>query len=171
LKYRMGITLTLSAVAALALVGPGQAANDNLKNKYGNGTQTAEDCTLDGDELTYYGPAKMWPPNHKLQDILFVATSATGGPVEIAVTPQVTDVPGGDGGLRHDPDVVYDGASPTASGTGSAELPMKLRSERSGKGDGRTYTLDAVATYDLVRTCSMQVVVEVPHDMRGGADW
>jgi hypothetical protein len=42
--------------------------------------------THDGDELTYYGPAKMWPPN------------------------------------------------------------------------------------DLVRTCSMQVVVEVPYDMRGGAD-
>jgi hypothetical protein len=48
---------------------------------------------------------------------------------------------------------------------------MALRSERSGKGEGRTYTLDAVATYDVVRTCEMQVVVAVPHDMRGGANW
>jgi hypothetical protein len=171
LKYKVGITLAMAAVAGFALVGPGQAANDDLRNKYPNGNQTAEDCTLEGDTLTYYGPAKMWPPNHKLQDILFVATSSTGGPVDLAVTPSVTDVAGGDGGVQHDPDVVYDGASPAATGTGEAELPMALRSERSGKGEGRTYTLDAVATYDAVRTCEMQVVVAVPHDMRGGANW
>ncbi|HSE10420.1 MAG TPA: hypothetical protein VLB29_17295 [Nocardioidaceae bacterium] len=171
MKYKVGIALAVAAVAGFSVVGPGQAANDDLRNKYPNGTQSAEDCTLDGDTLTYYGPAKMWPPNHKLQDILFEATSSTGGPVDLAVTPQVTDVAGGDGGPRHDPDVVYSGDAPAASGTGSAELPMQLRSERSGKGDGRTYTLDAVATYDMVRTCSMQVVVAVPHDMRGGADW
>lgn len=171
MKYKVGITLAMAAVAGFALVGPGQAANDDLRNKYPDGQQSAEDCTLDGDELTYYGPTKMWPPNHKLQDILFVATNSTGGPVDIAVTPHVTDVAGGDGGVQHDPDVVYSGESPAAAGTGEVELPMALRSERSGKGEGRTYTLDAVATFDMVRSCSMQVVVAVPHDMRGGADW
>ena len=38
--------------------------------------------------------------------------------------------------------------------------------KRSGRGDGRTYTLTADAVFDQTRNCSMTVEVTVPHDMR-----
>jgi hypothetical protein len=50
-------------------------------------------------------------------------------------------------------------------------VPLEIRSERSGRGDGRTYTLTATAQFNVVQECTWSVDVVVPHDMRGGADW
>jgi hypothetical protein len=160
-------------VGAFVVVGPGVAGNDDFRNKYED-TTASESCDSTGgagvvtDTVEYSGPLKLWPPNHKLQDLTFVATNG-GGDVatQLVVTAQVLDSLGGDGGLQHDPDFI-DGAG---AGTDSATAVAQARSERSGKGEGRTYTVTARGLFDESRTCELTVVITVPHDMRGGADW
>ena len=96
--------------------------------------------------------------------------------------PSLTDTAGGDGGATHDPDwQLSDGSngdSFTSSGTGSTTSALQLRAERSGKGEGRTYTINWTATFDNgSKSCSSTdegqtpFTITVPHDMRGGADF
>jgi hypothetical protein len=157
-------------VGAFAFVGPGEA-DSSFKNKYDSATQTQE-CTdatgqPTGDTIEYFGPETMWPPNHKMQPVSFTATNGSAAPVSttLAVLADAADAVGGDGGPQHDPDENYP-AGPSDSGTDSATVPFEIRSERSGRGDGRTYTLQADAVFDGIRNCSMTVEVTVPHDMR-----
>ena len=175
MKYKVGITLAMAAVAGFALVGPG-VAGPEFKNKYDD-TTASKDCG-DGDTIAYAGPLKMWPPNHKLQDVVMSATDGSSNPIEdqanettLVVTADVLDAVGGDGGPQHDPDVFFP-AGPAANGDPTATVPFQLRSERSGKGEGRTYDIRADATFDNgTKSCSWTMQVLVPHDMRGGADW
>lgn len=119
----------------------------------------------------------MWPPNHKLQDVTMSATDGSSNPVEgaanettLVVTVSILDAVGGDGGPRHDPDYFFP-AGPMATGDPTAEVPFQLRSERSGKGEGRTYDISSHATFDNgAKACDWTMQVFVPHDMRG-ADW
>ncbi|HVF74428.1 MAG TPA: hypothetical protein VM938_05220 [Acidimicrobiales bacterium] len=166
MNRRIVTLLAIGGAGAMAFAVPGIAGNE-FKNKYDN-TSASQDC--DGDTVTYNGPLKMWPPNHKMQDVSVTAADSDGrGPVTITITPSVTDVAGGDGGPNHDPD--YTPEEPTGSGDGSATADFQLRSERSGKGDGRTYTIDWVATFDDKECSSVDegnspFTVTVPHDMR-----
>ena len=167
---KAGLVGLTAALAALSLAAPGVAGG----NKYASVTDT-RDCG-DGDTVALNGPLKLWPPNHKMVDEPVTATDADGsGPVTITVTPVVTEAAGGDGGPTHDPDF-----NPSTeggdSGDGSATAGLQLRAERSGKGDGRTYTVGWTAQFDD-KSCSSSdsgqspFVITVPHDMRGGADW
>ena len=183
MNRRLAAVLAASSVGALAFATPGLAGSD-FKNKYPSATTTRE-CG-DGDTVAYFGPAKLWPPNHKLQDASVTATDGgsdtTGDDAsnETSLTLadiQVGDAAGGDGGPQHDPDWAFPNG-PTASGDPSATVPFQVRSERSGKGEGRTYTIDWVATFDGgAKECSSMdegqspFIISVPHDMRGGADW
>ena len=160
-------------VGAFAFVGPGQADSD-FKNKY-DSSESVHDCG-DDSTITYNGPLKMWPPNHKLQDVSITAHDGDAEPATddttLTVTFEVLDAIGGDGGPQHDPDVLM--TNPTAMGNPDATVPFQLRSERSGKGEGRTYHLTATATFDNglpTGSCTAEFEVLVPHDMRGGADW
>lgn len=170
-KARIGITLGVAGIAGFALVGPVTAGSD-YDNHY-DSTVTTRDCG-DSDTVVYTGPEKMWPPNHKLQNVSVVATDggADNGSDEagLTISPNVTDVAGGDGGPKHDPD--YTPGDLVATGN-PAEVDFWLRAERSGKGDGRTYTINWVATFDGgAKTCSSSdegqspFIVTVPHDMR-----
>lgn len=159
----------LGLVGAFVVVGPGVAGNDEFRNKYDDKT-ASQSCTTGPltDVVAYTGPLKMWPPNHKLQDLTFVATNGgTDASTVLTVTSQITDAVGGDGGPKHDPDFMPG----TGTGSGEATAVAQARSERSGKGEGRTYTVTATGIFDEVRECSLTVEVLVPHDMRGGADW
>ena len=170
----MTALLGMAALGATAFAAPSIAANENsdFKNKYESGTQTVA-CGDDGDTVTYAGPERLWPPNHKLQPVSITATEGDDADptdeVTITVVPDVIDATGGDGGPQHDPDHTGELSD---EGTGSATADFNLRSERSGKGEGRTYDLDWVATFDnTLDECTGTFTVVVPHDMRGGADW
>jgi len=171
-KAKLGFALGAAGIAGFAFVGPVTAGSD-YKNQYDN-TTVSRDCG-DGDTVVYTGPEKMWPPNHKLQNVSVVATDggADNGSDQttLMIAPNVTDVAGGDGGPQHDPD--YTPGDLAASGDPSAEVDFWLRAERSGKGDGRTYTINWAATFDGgAKSCSSSddgqspFVVTVPHDMR-----
>lgn len=165
MKIAKGAVIGLGVIAALGASVPGFAGG----NKY-DSVSASRDCG-DGDTVDWVGPIKLWPPNHKFVPVSVAANGGTDTEgVSITVTPVVTDAVGGDGGPQHDPDYTP-GGSPTASGTGSATVDLALRAERSGKGDGRTYTINWEATFDNgSKTCSSDdagaFVVEVPHDMR-----
>ena len=163
-------------VLALGVALPTMANNSG--NKYDSVTST-RDCG-DGDTVALVGPEKLWPPNHKFVDEPVTATDSDGtSNVSITVYPDVLDAEGGDGGPQHDPDANASSDEPlTASGAGTATAGLQLRAERSGKGDGRTYTINWMATFDNgSKSCNSSdsgqtpFTVTVPHDMRGGADW
>ena len=161
----------LGLVGAFVVVGPGVAGNDEFRNKYESESTTVA-CN-DGATLTFNGPEKLWPPNHKMQALSITASDGDdidpADDVTLTVTPRVDDAIGGDGGAQHDPDVSSDIAG---QGTETVTVPFEARSERSGRGDGREYDFDAVATFDNgLDTCNHTFTVTVPHDMRGGADW
>ena len=178
MKTRFAALAGASLLGATLFAGAG-TAGPGFMNKYPSTTVTM-DCG-GGDTVTYTGPLKMWPPNHKLQDVSVIATD--GGDdngsdqTNLTATITLTDASGGDGGPNHDPD--YTPGELADSGDPSAEVPFFLRSERSGKGDGRTYTINWAATFDGgSKECSSEdgggrtsFVVTVPHDMRGGANW
>ena len=163
-----GLTLAIGiAVPTLAAGG----------NKYA-ATSVTRDCG-DNDTVVLNGPLKLWPPNHKFVQEEVVATDGDGvSNVTIALTPTVDDAAGGDGGPQHDPDFTPE--KPAGSGSGSATANFQLRAERSGKGDGREYTINWMATFDNgAKSCNSDgsddnhqpFVITVPHDMSGGADW
>ena len=167
MKLVKGAVVGVGLAAALGVAVPGFAGG----NKY-DAVADTRDCG-DGDAVDWYGATMLWPPNHKLQPVSVTADGGTDSEgVTIEVDPVVTDAVGGDGGPQHDPDFVY-ASSPAASGTGTATVPFSLRSERSGRGEGRTYTVNWTATFDNgSKVCSSSedgqspFVVFVPHDMR-----
>lgn len=131
--------------------------------------------------ITYNGPDKMWPPNHKYVNTTVVATSDDGG--EVTLTSTVTnsqyDGSAEQNGAGHTFDDVRidprDGSAvqtgqgnvtATSEGEGSVTHDVSLRSERAGSiSEGRTYTLQENATIDG-NACSATFTVTVPHDMR-----
>lgn len=156
----------LGLVGAFAFVGPGQA-DSGFKNKY-DSPGAVHDCG-DDSSITYNGPLKMWPPNHKMQDVSITAHDGDTEPAldntTLAVTFEVLDAVGGDGGPQHDPDVIV---GMPMNGNPDATVPVQLRSERSGRGEGRAYHLTATAMFDdMTSQCTAEFVIEVPHDMSG----
>jgi hypothetical protein len=167
LKIAKGVALAAGFTAALGVAVPGFAGG----NKYAAAAAT-RDCG-DGDAVNWYGATTLWPPNHKFVPASVTADGSDGGEgVSVEIDPVVTDAVGGDGGAQHDPDFAY-ASGPVATGTGTATVDFSLRSERSGRGDGRTYTINWTATFDDgSKVCTSgdegqsPFVVSVPHDMR-----
>ena len=176
----------LSAALGLAIAAPGLSAGPAFNNKFER-TSRVHECRDSDDEvvgtITLDAPEKMWPPNHKYQDISFVAQATDpNDSVELA-TEGTHDEYAEDGSESNgagntdadvDPAMAADGPR-----DGSATTAHDIRSERSGRGDGRVYTLSYQATfvdddgdggYGTV-VCEDGFSVEVPHDMRGGAAW
>lgn len=189
----------LAATMAFALVGGSAVGLPSLlKNKYESG-ETKVVCT-DGNgndvgEVVYGGPLKMWPPNHKYQPVTVTATAYDADDSVQLGTAGTHDEYAEDGTEHNGAGNTDNDVNPAADSDGfnktSAATAHELRSERSGRGDGRTYTLDWEATFrddDGGRetvVCGSRDInedeaamedraafqVEVPHDMRCGADW
>jgi hypothetical protein len=102
----------------------------------------------------------LWPPNHKMNDITIAGvTDPDGDPVAITIDSIFQDEPTsglGDGDQ-----------SPDGAGVGTDTA--RVRSERSGTGDGRVYHISFTAEDGIGGTCSGEVLVSVPHDQNGAA--
>jgi len=104
-------------------------------------------------------PARLSPPNHKLVPITatVVATdTCDASPVVqlLSITSSEADNGGGDGNTTDD----IQGAS-----FGTDDRQFLLRSERSGKGSRRVYTITYSATDASGNTTVRQATVTVPH--------
>jgi hypothetical protein len=111
----------------------------------------------------------LWPPNHKLVEVCAVVTATDNCDsdpswVLSSITSNEDDEKkrqGGDGNTRND----IQGAD-----LGTADNCMLLRAERSGRGDGRTYTLEFTAQDSSGNSATTTVEVRVEHDQSGKDD-
>lgn len=182
---RTHLTAAVAAIAAIAIALPATAQREqgqspqDVKDRIKSTIEVpCPDSEGNEDRIVFHGDLQMWPPNHKYQDTLIEAiaddedeqvtltTTATHDEYVEPFTPTSEgDEPGaeevGAGNTADDARPFFAGDT----GSGHAATVHELRSERSGRGDGRTYTLDVTATFDG-EECSATFEVEVPHDMR-----
>jgi len=120
-----------------------------------NGTpQTINEAFTKGDTTppvisnTSTNPSMLWPPNHKMRDVLinYTATDDSGSP---ACTLSVTN----NEGTPADWEIID-------------AHHVRLRAERAGSGNGRIYTITITCTDSSNNSSSQAVTVIVPHDQR-----
>ena len=140
------------------------ATDDQNNSASCSATVTVEDTTpptITVDLNRYV----LWPPNHRMVDILAtVVVEDVCDPDPTFVLVQITsDEPDeglGDGDFPHD--IQF-------AAFGTPDVAFQLRSERSGLGDGRVYTILYRASDADNNTTDATVEVLVPHDRSGGA--
>lgn len=105
------------------------------------------------------GQTILWPPNHHMVTIAISAEASDncGGETSTAATWVLTSVSGDDG----------TGSNDIEAEIGTAVESVELRAERTGGGDGRTYTLVFTATDDMGNETTETLYVFVPHDQSG----
>jgi len=176
---RIQRSILLSAIAAMAIAAPSAALPGNGGNDpQGAKSQDQTDhqqVECNDDYIEYTGDPVMWPPNHKTQTYNVDAVDPDNDDATTSIfTVSNHDEYAEDGtewnGAGNTDNDAQDAASSAEPATdadndGRAETTVELRSERSGRGDGRTYTISATAEFDE-GTCTAEFTVEVPHDMR-----
>lgn len=185
MRINRSTSLMLSAVVALAVAAPAAAQRDEGQSPQDIKDQSKEETTFatcedsDGGEHIIKANVDdvMWPPNHKYQDFQVTAVGDDGDE-NVTLNTNVTHdeyVPPFDDTSEGNPDEEEVGAGNTVDdarpfndsdmGTGEASTEHEVRSERSGRGDGRTYRVTADAMFDN-DSCSGTFEILVPHDMR-----
>ncbi len=126
------------------------------------GGNVADCATVNPPELTLeLNRDVLWPPNHELVDIAVTATASPDATVELtSITSNEPDDGLGDGDTAND----IQGAD-----FGTADFDFQLRSERSGTGTGRKYTIVYTATNPSGASTEETACVLVPHDQSGNA--
>ncbi len=132
--------------------------------------------------FVWEGPTASWPPNHKeiaAQITLYDEDAeALTDDVTIEVVGIHDEATYDDNGLATgeqngtgNTDPATDSRGGVGGGTESASVPVAWRSERSGRGDGRTYTFTVEGTTDTgLSTCApVTYTATVPHDQGNGA--
>jgi hypothetical protein len=109
-------------------------------------------------------PSTLWPPNHRLVDVQTLAKAEDlCSPVTVLLHSVTSDEPDdatnlGDGTTAND----IQGAE-----LGTADFGLKLRAERAGTGDGRTYSVIYAAVDASGNRALASSRVFVPHDQHG----
>ena len=119
---------------------------------------TVEDTTAPVIETVVANPDMLWPPNHKLVNVVVTptVTDACDPTFTCSISDIVSNEPQnglGDGDQYPDWEITGD-------------LTAKLRAERSGTGNGREYTITVECTDDTGNSSSDTVTVTVPHDKK-----
>lgn len=133
----------------------------------------ASDCTADVKVVDTTPPTLavslnrefLWPPNHKLSDILVdvVVTDICDPHPTFVLTSITSNEPiNGLGDGDTSPDWV-------GADLGTADVMFQLRSERAGVGSGRKYTITYTASDEDGNTTVVSVFVRVAHDQSGNA--
>lgn len=104
----------------------------------------------------------LWPPNHEMVDIAIVS-NANDNSGFVTVSASITSNEPQDG--LGDGDQAPDWTE-TIIDQNTGIITFQLRSERSGSGDGRIYTIVVTATDDSENSSSANVNILVPHDKR-----
>jgi hypothetical protein len=165
------ILAACALAASLGLIGSVGAAPGN---KYPSATQEHE-CDDEGEHLLQLvGAPKLWPPNHKYQDYTLKAIGHEGDEImlEFEGAHEEVDENGDEMNGAGNTDTDVNPPAGMDTDTGEVSIPLQMRAERSGRGDGRTYDILATAEFsDGTEPCIHTFQVQVPHDMRGGRDW
>jgi hypothetical protein len=155
--------------AVVTATGPGQAIV-GFEDLYGGGDQDYDDNVFRFEGVTpdvtpptisdcSVNPNVLWQPNHRMVDVTvsYTVTDDMDDPSEITTSISVTsnepDNGLGDGDTANDIEVID-------------AHHVRLRAERSGKGEGRIYTVTITATDSSGNTSTETCTVTVPHDKR-----
>ena len=112
-------------------------------------------------------PGVLWPPNHRMIDI-----SVDPGATDECSVPQVFLV----AVVSDEADDAEDAGDGSTTGdiaghqTGTPDFDFKLRAERAGEGDGRTYTAIYVAFDTSFNSVFGATTIETPHDQGGSTE-
>jgi hypothetical protein len=122
-------------------------------------TVTVQDTTPPVITRIAATPSTLWPPNHKLVLVgIRVLARDVCGPVTSKIVSVTSNEPEnglGDGDTASDWQITGDHR-------------VLLRAERSGRGNGRTYTITIEASDESNNATTGQVTVVVPHDNGNG---
>jgi hypothetical protein len=174
-------TLFAGFAAATLLTGMTFAHAGNPTGPKGPGSFGCGDGDDSGFELSWT-PTSVFPPNHKMVagSLTYTAPPENSSDnLKLTITGILNDevIDGEEMNGAGNTLVDSDWEAGTDEGTGSVTRSFHIRAERSGRGDGRTYSIKYTATADKApigmgtsNDCSGTVTVVVPHDMGGGND-
>lgn len=150
-----------SSPTTLSAEGAGQSVIGTAVDLAGNtASATVDNINIDKTSpsltgLPAAGTCMLWPPNHKLVSVATVVSSDGLSSVEsFSVIGESNESENGTGDGDTAPDIVITGGN------------VQLRSERSGAGTGRIYTLGATATDEAGNSITATSSCVVPHDQR-----
>jgi hypothetical protein len=103
----------------------------------------------------------LWPPDHRMVNITIKANASDNSGLSPTLTASVLSNEPQDG--LGDGDMSPDWTQPVID-QNTGTITLQLRSERSGKGTGRTYTIKITATDSAGNSSTADVNVIVPHD-------
>lgn len=187
MNRRFATIIAAGAAGAFALALPLHALPKGTAG-YNTSSDTPMDCGS-GRTLTLHGPADLWPPNHKYYTDIYAEAKDPAGGIITLDTDGTHDQYDGDteaSGSGHTADDIRandnnsDGSLATEGSNSTAQHPAatemndgdvvtnwEARAERAGTIQaGRTYTLNATATFSDGSTCTNSIQMHVPHDMR-----
>lgn len=183
-RTMLALAITLAAIAAPAASARPGAQGKGHPNRFpSDHTETVSCEDADGNPvgtITYVGPQKLWPPNHKYADATVTATDEDPDDMVSLTTTGTHDQFDSEGaelvGSGNTDNDIEPAAQTEVSGTGSASQSFTVRSERSGtRLEGRTYTITADAMFsdsdgdgssEEMSMCHAEFQIVVPHDMR-----
>ena len=179
-------TALLAGFSAATLLTGITLASANPTGVKGSGHKDCDAASPAGspDFDIDWTPTQVFPPNHKMVGGTLTYTAPSGDStdqLQLTITSIMSDelLPDGEemnGAGNTLIDSTWD--TGTATGTGSVTRNFAIRAERSGQGDGRTYTINYTAKADPAaplgtgasNDCSGTAEVFVPHDMGQGND-
>ena len=134
-------------------------------------TVTVEDTTPP-DISVIVSPDTLWPPNHKMVDIVATMTASDicDAAPNVVLTSVTCNEPDDAKGKPWDIQDSTSGDGSTVSDIqgadiGTMDYEFQLRAERAGKGDGRIYTITYTVTDASGNSANASATVVVPHDM------
>jgi hypothetical protein len=106
-------------------------------------------------------PSSLWPPNHQMQDVIinYSASDNCGG-VTSSLSVSSNEPANGTGDGDTSPDWII-----------LNDHHVQLRAERSGRGNGRVYTITITSTDASGNTSTQTTQVAVPHNSNGKMDY
>ena len=165
MKKLLIAVVVLGALTAVTVAVSAQGVTD-AKNQFPKQTDTV---TCNGDTITFYGSTKLWPPNHKYRTVTITVNESHPTPYSWSTTTTSDEGELAAGSGHTLLDALPPASSSSGVGSGSQSQDILLRAERTGSGDGRTYSIDVSADFDGgLNHCEHTFTVTVPHDMRGG---
>ena len=145
-------------------------ANPNQDDSDGNGI--GDVCESTGGDTTppvialSVSPTVLWPPNHKM--VTISVTIAVTDDLDPAPVWQIESITMNEGDLSNTFDTQYDLTAGDGQTTGDIQVDngvIQLRAERSGKGDGRVYTITYCAYDSAGNKATQSATVTVPHNL------
>ena len=149
-----GVLTTVPASGSFFPVGTTTVTTTSTSGATSSFTVTVKDAQAPALSNPSATPSSIWPPNHTMRDVTVDYTSSDNCPGHNCVLSVTSNEPIdglGDGDTSPDWEIIDN-------------HHVRLRAERGGKGNGRTYTITVTCTDAAGNTTTKSTTVVVDHD-------